>query len=77
MAKAKLTTIEASCDGEHHSLVSCGSICGLFSCVLDAVLSIIHTVFPEQIFPLQNVFLGSGTTQSTCHTSLDSGWGQA
>jgi hypothetical protein len=32
--------------------------------------------FFEQIFPLQNVFLGSGTTQPTCHTSLDSGGGQ-
>src|SRR6201997_2417159 len=45
MAKAELTTIEAASVREHHSLVSCGSIFGLFSCVLDDVLSIIHTVF--------------------------------
>src|SRR6187551_780587 len=45
MEKAGLTTIEAARDREHHSLVSCGSICCLFSCVLDDVLSIIHTVF--------------------------------
>jgi hypothetical protein len=77
MAKAELTTIEAVCDGEHHSLLSCGSICGLFSCVLDDFLFNYSYCFPVQIFPLQNVFLGGGTTQLTSHPSLDSGWGQA
>jgi hypothetical protein len=76
MVKAELTTIEAACDREHHSPVSCGSICCLFSFVLDDVLSIIHTVFLNRYSRCKNVFLESGTIQPTCHTSLDSGGGK-
>src|SRR4029077_13091197 len=60
MAKAELTTIEAACDRQHHSLVSCGSICGLFSFVIDDVLSIIHTVFLSRYSRCKTSSWGAG-----------------
>src|SRR4029077_4086653 len=60
MAKAELTTIEAASVREHHSLASCGSICCLFSCVLDDVLSIIHTVFLSRYSRCKTSFWGAG-----------------
>src|SRR5690242_20502911 len=60
MAKAELTTVEAASVREHHSLVSCGSICCVFSCVLDDVLSIIHTVFLSRYSRFKTSSWGAG-----------------